>query len=100
MPARGEASGAVAESCRNYKMLRAPRSCDVMTGMRRRDFMPTLGTAFTAAALAQTPAPQPKGKLKQTVTRGVFGRGMSLEDTCKIAADAGIVGYDLIGPAD
>jgi hydroxypyruvate isomerase len=25
---------------------------------------------------------------------------MSLEDSCKIAADCGIVGYDLIGPAD
>jgi hydroxypyruvate isomerase len=68
--------------------------------MRRRDFLPAL--AATAAA-AQTPAPAPiarKGNLKQCVTRGVFGRAMSLEDTCREAARQGCKGYDLIGPAD
>jgi hydroxypyruvate isomerase len=67
--------------------------------MRRREFLSTTAVA-ASVAMAQAPAPKPKGKLKQTVTRGVFQRGMSLEDTCKIAADLGIVGYDLIGPAD
>ena len=66
--------------------------------MRRRDFFPALAAPL---ALAQTPEPvKRKGKLKQGVTRGVFGRGMSLEDSCKEAAKLGIVGYDLIGPAD
>jgi hydroxypyruvate isomerase len=40
------------------------------------------------------------GRLKQGVTRGVFGRGVSLEDCCRRATDLGIVGFDLIGPAD
>src|SRR4051794_38381122 len=66
--------------------------------MRRRDFLPVLAAPL---ALAQTPEPvKRKGRLKQGVTRGVFGRGMSLEDSCREAAKLGIVGYDLIGPAD
>ena len=73
--------------------------------MRRRELIAGLTTA--AAALAQTspeqttPAPvQRKGRLKQSVTRGVFGRGMSLDDSCREAARLGCKGYDLIGPAD
>src|SRR5438874_3614618 len=70
--------------------------------MRRRDFLPTLAAG---AALAQTTTqtqtpPKPKGKLKQTVTGGVFTRGMPFEETCQIAAKLGIVGYDLKGPQD
>jgi len=66
--------------------------------MRRRDFLPALAAPL---ALAQTPDPaKRKGKFKQGVTRGVFGRGMSLEDSCREAAKLGITGYDLIGPAD
>jgi hydroxypyruvate isomerase len=64
--------------------------------MRRRDFLPAL--AATAAA-AQTSAPgERKGRLRQCVTRGVFARGMSFEDTCREAARAGCYGYDLVGP--
>jgi hydroxypyruvate isomerase len=67
--------------------------------MRRRTFLSTLAAAPMAAA--QTPEPQPrKGRLKQCVTRGVFGRGMSFEDTCREAARLGCKGYDLVGPAD
>ncbi|HWC98706.1 MAG TPA: TIM barrel protein [Candidatus Sulfopaludibacter sp.] len=68
--------------------------------MRRRDFLPALAAC---AAAAQTPPTAPvvrKGRLKQCVTRGVFARGASLEDTCKEAARLGCKGYDLIGPAD
>ena len=66
--------------------------------MRRRDFLPAL--AFSATA-AQTSGPvEHKGRLKQCVTRGVFGRGANFEDTCREAARAGCYGYDLIGPAD
>ena len=69
--------------------------------MRRRDFFLSLAAATTT--LAQTPAPAPlkrKGRLKQAVTRGVFGRNMPLEDACREAARLGCKGFDLIGPAD
>ena len=65
--------------------------------MRRRDFFPALAAS---TALAQTSAPVPNGRLKQGVTRGVFSRAMSLEETCREAARLGCVCYDLIGPAD
>jgi hydroxypyruvate isomerase len=65
--------------------------------MRRRDFLPALAAS---AALAQTSAPERQGRLKQCVTQGVFGRGMSLEDACREAARAGCYGFDLIGPKD
>src|SRR5260370_25289352 len=66
--------------------------------MRRRDFLPALAAS---AGLAQTSDPQMKtGRWKQSVTGGVFARGTSLEDGCKLAASMGIVGYDLKGPAD
>ena len=71
----------------------------MMCHMRRREFLPTLGATLASAALAQE-TPKAKGRLKQGVTRGVFTRGMPLEESCKIAADNGIVAYDLIGPQD
>ncbi len=72
--------------------------------MRRRDFVTGLAVpaAFAQTAAppsAVTPAPR-KGRIKQGVTRGVFGRGASLEDSCREAARLGIKGFDLIGPAD
>ena len=63
--------------------------------MRRRDFLPALAVSAVAEA---TPQPRGKGRLKQCITRGVFPRGMSFEDTCREAARLGIVGYDLQGP--
>ena len=68
-----------------------------MLYMRRRDFFPALAAS---AALAQTSAPKKTGRLKQCVTGGVFARGTSLEEGCKLAQSLGIVGYDLKGPAD
>jgi hydroxypyruvate isomerase len=69
--------------------------------MERREFISTLaGGAF---ALSQTSAVQPvqrKGRLKQSVTRGVFARNMSLDDCCREAARLGCKGFDLMGPAD
>jgi len=65
--------------------------------MLRREF---LGGLAAVAAFAQTTPPTRKGKFKQAVTRGVFGRGMAFEDSCREAARLGIKGYDLIGPAD
>lgn len=41
------------------------------------------------------------GRLKQSVTRGVFrGRNMSLDDMCREAARLGVFGFDLIDPRD
>jgi len=67
--------------------------------MRRRDFLPVLATPL---ALAQTPEPAKlKGRIKQGVTNGVFGRtNMSMDDKCREAARLGIKGYDLVGPQD
>src|SRR5260370_37211738 len=64
--------------------------------MRRRDFFPLV--AASAAAAQTSPPAARKGRLKQCVTGGVFGRGMAFEDTCREAARLGIVGYDLQGP--
>ena len=70
--------------------------------MNRREFVLT-ATAVLAGATAAA-APQPpvrrKGRLKQGVTRGVFGRNMPLDDCCREAARLGITGFDLIEPAD
>jgi hydroxypyruvate isomerase len=70
--------------------------------MQRRDFISAMaGAAFmlTQTPAAVTPKPR-KGRLKQSVTRGVFARNMSLEDCCREAARLGCKGFDLIGPAD
>jgi hydroxypyruvate isomerase len=61
--------------------------------MRRREFFPTLAASAMAAQTTE-----PKGRLKQCVTQGVFGRTMSFEDGCRMAAEMGCKGYDLIGP--
>jgi hydroxypyruvate isomerase len=84
--------------------------------MRRREFFGAVGAPLVVGALTgsrqQTPpaapqspaapstvAPPRKGRVKQGVTNGVFGRGAQFEDNCREAARLGIVGYDLIGPA-
>ncbi len=56
--------------------------------------------AVATAAQSQTSTAQRKGRIKQGITRGVFPRGMSMEDCCREAARLGIQGFDLIGPAD
>src|SRR4051812_4096095 len=75
--------------------------------MERREFLGALATPLVIGAVAHAQAPaiasKPsarKGRLKQGVTRGVFGRGASLEDSCREAARLGIKGFDLIGPND
>ncbi len=76
--------------------------------MDRRDFlMSAAGIGASSIAVAQTPlagqapaAAKRTTRLKQSVTRGVFGRGAVFEETCKQAADLGIKGYDLIYPPD
>ena len=83
--------------------------------MRRREFLGTVTgsliagaaagaqgqdrPAAPAPAAAVTPAPR-KGRIKQGVTMGVFGRGAVFEDACREAARLGIKGFDLRGSAD
>ena len=74
--------------------------------MHRRTFLGALAAPLVVARTPErqtqtsTPAPSRKGRFKQGVTRGVFGRGAALEDSCREAARLGITGFDLIGPAD
>jgi hydroxypyruvate isomerase len=92
--------------------------------MRRRDFLGAIaasvvaGAAPNARAQATPPTLPPmappvtqvtpavrKGRIKQGVTIGVFGRAANnqappLEDCCREAARLGIKGFDLRGPAD
>jgi hydroxypyruvate isomerase len=73
--------------------------------LNRRAFLATAAASIAIGAAApagqeKTPAPGRKGRLKQGVTRGVFGRGVPLEDCCRQAASVGIEGFDLVTPAD
>lgn len=71
--------------------------------MTRRTFLPTLASAsaLMPSALPQSNQNAPKGRLKQSVTTGVFrGRQMTLDDMCREAARLGIYGFDLIAPKD
>ena len=78
--------------------------------MERRTFLGALTAPLVIAGIAEADTPLAlserqrvegrKGRLKQGVTRGVFGRNVSLEDCCREAAKLGIEGFDLIGPAD
>jgi hydroxypyruvate isomerase len=71
--------------------------------MRRREFLGAVSAPFLITPLTvqqDSPAKPLKGRLKQGVTRGVFGRGANLDDSCREAARLGIKGFDLIGPAD
>ena len=74
--------------------------------MRRRDLWSAIAGTAGFAALANAAEDKPnakKGRLKQGVTHGVFGRGtpaLSMDEQCKIAADLGCTGFDLVGPKD
>jgi hydroxypyruvate isomerase len=68
--------------------------------MTRRSVV--LAAATSASALAQSSDQKParKGKLKQAVCPGVFGRNVTMEDRCREAARLGFWGIDLVGPKD
>jgi hydroxypyruvate isomerase len=72
--------------------------------MTRRTFLPTaalLAGIDAQALIAPADSAPKKGRLKQSVTAGVFrGRNMSLDEMCRAAADAGIYGFDLVKPED
>ncbi len=63
--------------------------------MTRRSFLP-----LAAAAAHAGQSVQRKGRLKQSATRGCFGRGISLEQAARLAVRLGLKGLDLIGPQD
>ena len=67
--------------------------------MRRRDFVTAVGVAGSTALHSQAPV-SPKGRLRQSVTRGVFGPGVPFEDMCREAARLGLKGFDLIPAGD
>ncbi len=67
--------------------------------MTRRTFVPGAAALAFAGTSVVAAAPR-KGRLKQGVTRGCFGRNMPFEEMCRNAARLGVVGFDLIGPAD
>jgi hydroxypyruvate isomerase len=69
-----------------------------MLGMTRRDFVPTLAGLGAVSASVPVQAAPLKGRIKQGVTRGCFGKGMSFEDMCRNAARLGVKGFDLVGP--
>ena len=71
--------------------------------MNRRSFFSSVAGATALGSLAgsaHAQAVQRKGRLKQGVCRGVFGKGMAMEDMCREAARLGAKGIDLVGPAD
>ena len=71
--------------------------------MTRRTFVPLAALAAVTRVITAQGADQPiqrKGRLKQCVTGGVFGRGHTLEENAQNAARMGAKGFDLIGPKD
>jgi len=76
-----------------------------MKHFTRRDSFRLLGAAAATAALspaaahAQTEAPKLKGRIRQSVTRGTFGK-MPADEFCRTVKALGIVGVDLVGKGD
>jgi hydroxypyruvate isomerase len=70
--------------------------------MNRRQFGALVAGALPLAssALAQDQKVTRKGRLKQGVCGGVFGRGMAFEDQCRHAARLGAQCFDLRNPAE
>lgn len=67
----------------------------------RRSFLPAAAAVLSPVTLAADQEQPKRGRLKQSVTEGVFkGGNMSLDDMCRAAAELGIYGFDLIGPKD
>ena len=70
--------------------------------MTRRTFLPALASSgLMVSTLTEAHSKPSRGRLKQSVTKGVFrGRKMSLDEMCREAARLGIFGFDLIDPQD
>jgi hydroxypyruvate isomerase len=71
--------------------------------MTRRDVLQGLAAAGGSAVLAGAQEGKPfyrKGKIKQAVCPGVFGRAAAMEDRARHTARLGLYGIDLVGPKD
>jgi len=69
--------------------------------MTRRSFLPAVAGSTLAASAGNVAAQTAsKGRLKQGVCRGVFGKGMTMPQMCELAARLGFKGFDLIGPQE
>jgi hydroxypyruvate isomerase len=76
--------------------------------MQRREFLASVAAAGVAAAhplelgaAQSSPKVQRKGRIKQALFRQVFGQtNQSFEEQCRMAADLGCAGFDLVGPMD
>ncbi len=64
--------------------------------MTRRD---VFGLAALPAMMQGQGTVTPRsGRLKQGICGGVLGRGFDLDARCKVAAELGVTGHDLLGP--
>ena len=69
--------------------------------MTRRTFVGTTAVSVALSKPGQAQKVTRKGRLKQCVTRGCFGKtGLDLAGMCREAARLGVVGFDLIAPQD
>ncbi len=68
----------------------------------RRSFLPASAALSAVVGLPlRGQSPAPRGRLKQSVTAGVFkGMNMSLDQMCRTSAEAGIYGFDLVDAKD
>ncbi len=69
--------------------------------MNRRNFLASVAGGLTLGPLvgpAGAQTVQRKGRLKQGITPGCFGRDYPFEDLCREASRLGAVGIDLVGP--
>lgn len=71
-----------------------------MPAMRRRELLAALTASTAVLAGAQQQTVRRTGRLKQSVTAGVFDPKMSFEDRCRLAADLGCAGFDLAQESD
>jgi len=71
--------------------------------MNRRHFVTSMAAGMAATGIASAQAPTPvkrNNRIKQGCMRTNFPNTMSFEDMCRVAAEQGIHGFDLIGPND
>jgi hydroxypyruvate isomerase len=66
--------------------------------MRRRTAIGTIAAACFVSK--RTSAAENIGRLKQGVTAGVFDPKLSFEEKCRLAAELGVAGFDLVPPQD
>jgi len=74
---------------------------DIIGRMNRRNFISTFAASLTLGSLVSPTGAQTvqrKGRLKQGIAPGCFGRDYPFEDLCRHASRLGAQGIDLVGP--